>query len=73
MTKLLQSFGQFFRENSEVWLERFYYKEADPYLILLAFLQRCINGGGCIHREYALGRKGWIFLFLAKKDITLLK
>jgi hypothetical protein len=25
--------------------------------LLLAFLQRVINGGGTIHREYALGRK----------------
>ena len=46
-----------YRENSEVWLERFAYKEAGPHLLLLAFLQRIINGGGKIHREYALGRR----------------
>ncbi len=57
MKKLLQSFTQFYRENSEVWLEKFAYKEAGPHLLLLAFLQRIINGGGTIHREYALGRK----------------
>ncbi len=55
--KLLEGFTEFYRENSEVWLERFAYKEAGPHLLLLAFMQRIINGGGKIHREYALGRK----------------
>ncbi|MES2198770.1 MAG: AAA-like domain-containing protein [Chlamydiota bacterium] len=55
--KLLTGFTEFYRENSEIWLERFDYKEAGPHLLLLAFLQRIINGGGTIHREYALGRK----------------
>jgi len=57
MPKLLEAFTQFYRENSEIWLEKFSYKEAGPHLLLLAFLQRIINGGGTIHREYALGRK----------------
>ncbi|MFT4926685.1 MAG: hypothetical protein ACI8WB_002783, partial [Phenylobacterium sp.] len=55
--KLLCAFQQFFRENSEVWLERFDYKEAGPQLLMQAFLQRVVNGGGRINREYALGRK----------------
>ncbi len=57
MEKLLKRFQQFYRENSEVWLEKFAYKEAGPHLLLMAFLQRIINGGGRIHREYGLGRK----------------
>jgi hypothetical protein len=57
MKKLLQAFQQFFRENADAWLERFDYKEAAPHLLLQAFLQRIINGGGRINREYALGRK----------------
>lgn len=57
VAKLLTGFTKFYRENSEVWLERFAYKEAGPHLLLLAFLQRIINGGGKIHREYALGRR----------------
>ena len=56
MTKLLREFQQFFRENSESWLERFDYKEAGFQLLLQAFLQRIVNGGGFINREYALGR-----------------
>ena len=56
MDKLLSEFQQFFRENSESWLERFDYKEAGFQLLLQAFLQRIVNGGGYIDREYALGR-----------------
>ena len=55
--KLLEAFQQFFRENSENWLERFDYKEAGPQLLMQAFLQRVINGGGRISREYGLGRR----------------
>lgn len=46
MPKLLAAFQQFFRENAEIWLERFDYKEAAPQLLMQAFLQRIINGGG---------------------------
>jgi hypothetical protein len=55
--KLFEAFTQFYRENSAIWLEKFAYKEAGPHLLLMAFLQRVINGGGKIHREYALGTK----------------
>ena len=57
MPKLLAAFQQFFREHSQAWLERFDYKEAGPQLLLQAFLQRIINGGGRIGREYGLGRR----------------
>ena len=55
--KLLEAFQQFFRGHSEFWLERFAYKEAGPQLLLQAFLQRVLNGGGRIEREYGLGRQ----------------
>jgi hypothetical protein len=55
MSKLLSDFQQFFRENSESWLERFDYKEAGFQLLLQAYLQRIVNGGGLVDREYALG------------------
>ena len=54
--KLLAAFQEFFREHSEHWVERFQYKEAGPQLLLQAFLQRIVNGGGRIEREYGLGR-----------------
>ena len=57
LPKLLTAFQQFFREHAESWVERFAYKEAGPQLLLQAFLQRIVNGGGRIEREYGLGRK----------------
>lgn len=56
MGKLLKAFQKFFREHSEHWIERFDYKEAGPQLLWQAFLQRIINAGGRIEREYGLGR-----------------
>ena len=56
MEKLLLDFQQFFRENADSWIERFDYKESGPQLLLQAFLQRVVNGGGYIDREYGLGR-----------------
>ena len=53
--KLLEAFQQFYRENSEHWVERYGFKEAGPQLLLQAFLQRVVNSGGRIEREYALG------------------
>ena len=54
---LIASFQTFFREHSEHWVQRFdHYHEAGPQLLLQAHLQRVVNGGGLIEREYALGR-----------------
>ena len=57
MPKLLAAFQQFFREHADIWSEGFRYKEAAPQLLMQAFLQRVINGGGRINREYGLGRR----------------
>jgi hypothetical protein len=54
MKKLMRSFVEFYRENAH---EEFFYKEITPHILLQAFLQRIINSGGRIEREYALGRK----------------
>jgi hypothetical protein len=56
MHKLLSAFQEFFRQHSEHWVERFDYKEAGPQLLMQAFLQRIINTGGRVEREYGLGR-----------------
>jgi len=54
---LIEAFQAFFREHSEHWVQRFeQYHEAGPQLLLQAHLQRVVNGGGRIEREYALGR-----------------
>lgn len=55
MDALLKSFQEFYRENSEAWLERFDFREVGRQLLLMAFLQRIINGGGRIEREMAVG------------------
>lgn len=55
MDKLLKEFQKFYRKNSEHWLGRFQYKEAGHQLLLMAFLQRIINGGGRIERKMAVG------------------
>ena len=57
MEKMMLALQQFFRENSDTWIGRFDYAEAGPQLLLQAFLQRIVNGGGYIDREYGLGRK----------------
>ena len=57
MVKLLTDFQQFFRQNSDSWIQKFDYAEAGPQLLLQAFLQRIVNGGGYIDREYGLGRR----------------
>ena len=56
MEKLLTDFQQFFRQNADSWIGKFDYAEAGPQLLLQAFLQRIVNGGGYIDREYGLGR-----------------
>jgi hypothetical protein len=57
MSKLLIGFTQFFRENAHIVGTQLPYQESMPHLLLMAFLQRILNGGGEIKREYALGRK----------------
>jgi hypothetical protein len=57
MEKLLSAFQQFFREHSDAWMDGFTFKEAGPQLLMQAFLQRIVNGGGRISREYGLGLK----------------
>ena len=56
VVKLLAAFQTFFREHSEHRVARFEYQEAGPQLLLQAYLQRIVNGGGRIEREYGLGR-----------------
>jgi hypothetical protein len=62
MDFLIKDFQEFWRENSEIWINRYKtklyeYDEAAPHLVLQAFLQRVLNGDGYIIREMALGSK----------------
>lgn len=61
--ELLAGFQDFFRQHSEQWLKRFDYQAAGPQLLLQAYLQRVLNSGGHVDREYGAGR-GRIDLFV---------
>ena len=56
MQGLLLAFQDFWRENAGMNKAPFEYNEAYPHIVLQAFLQRVINGGGEIIREMALGK-----------------
>jgi hypothetical protein len=56
MDKLLKEFQKFWRRYADKWEEKADYTEAFPHLLLMAFLQRVLNGGGRIERECAAGR-----------------
>ena len=72
MNSLLKTFQQFWRENSEIWIEKYDYKEAAPHLVLQVLLQRVINGGGDILREYSSGRRQFdLCVLYAKKKYPL--
>ena len=69
MAKLLAAFATFFAEHAEHWLDHMGdYREAGPQLILQAYLQRIVNGGGRIEREYGLGRGRTDLLVLWPRD-----
>jgi hypothetical protein len=54
---LLDAFRDWWRQNADVVAGQMSeYPEAVPHLALCAFLQRVINGGGRVHREFAAGR-----------------
>ncbi len=57
MPALMAEFQRFWRENSGADREVYGYKEATPHLVMCAFLQRVVNGGGHIAREMALGSR----------------
>ena len=64
--KLMAAWQTFWRKDGHLDAGGFSYKESGPHLMLMAFLQRVVNGGGRIDREYALG-KGALDLLLTWK------
>jgi type II secretory pathway predicted ATPase ExeA len=53
--QFLLNFQDFWRQHGETMMKSAPYHEAAPHLVLMAYLQRVINGGGRIEREYAAG------------------
>jgi len=56
MDRILKEFQKFWRRHSDVWETQTEYVEAFPHLLVMAFLQRVLNGGGNVERECAAGR-----------------
>jgi hypothetical protein len=68
MAKLMAAWQRFWRKDGHLAAEGFQYREAGPHLMLMAFLQRIVNGGGTIEREYGLGR-GALDLLVAWRGV----
>jgi hypothetical protein len=54
--RVLDEFAAFWGEHSDVLTRGQVYHEAAPQLVFMAFLQRIVNGGGQVEREYGVGR-----------------
>jgi hypothetical protein len=54
--RFLDEFSAFWREHGEVLENAGAYHEVAPQLVLMAYLQRVVNGGGFVEREYGVGR-----------------
>jgi hypothetical protein len=54
--RLLQEFAEFWRKHGDILTSRDEYHESAPHLVFMGFLQRLVNGGGHISREYGIGR-----------------
>jgi len=63
MKALLEAFGQWWIAHGETVAGRLDSHEVAPQLVLMAFLQRVVNGGGFVDREYGIG-KGAIDLLM---------
>jgi Holliday junction resolvase-like predicted endonuclease len=55
MENVLTRFIAFYKENGEMLTARELYPESAHHLAFMAWLQRIVNGGGYIRREYATG------------------
>jgi hypothetical protein len=53
---LLREFAAFWREHADVLTSGIVYHEVAPQLVLMGYLQRLVNGGGYVDREYGTGR-----------------
>ncbi|MEW6741699.1 MAG: ATP-binding protein [Planctomycetota bacterium] len=56
LDRLLEEFRAFWAEHGEALAAGIAYPEVAPQLVLMAYLQRVVNGGGYVDREYGVGR-----------------
>jgi type II secretory pathway predicted ATPase ExeA len=67
---LREAFLKFWLQHGEPLLGSTVYHEIAPHLVLMAFLDRVVNGGGTLEREYAIG-SGRMDLCLRYGSVTL--
>ena len=53
---ILSEFAIWWKENAEVMLKGHVYHEVAAQIVFMAWLQRVVNGGGIVDREYGVGR-----------------
>ena len=53
---ILSEFMIWWKRHGEIMLQGTFYSEAAAQLVFMAWLQRVVNGGGLIDREYGVGR-----------------
>jgi hypothetical protein len=75
LPKLIEGFLAFWRRNGEVLLKGMPYQEAAPHLVFMAYLQRIVNAGGRITREFAVGtgRADLVVEYHGRQDVIELK
>jgi hypothetical protein len=75
MRKLIQGFIDFWRRHGEAVYGDMPYREAAPHLIFMGYLQRIVNAGGRIDREFAIGtgRTDLVVEFGGRQDVIELK
>lgn len=54
--RFLTEFILFWKQHGDVLAAGMPYHEVAPHLVLMAFLQRVVNGGGYVDREFGVGR-----------------
>ena len=68
--QFLDNFFAFWLEHGEAMMKSVPYHEAAPTLVLMAYLQRVVNGAGRIEREYAAG-SGRMDLLVLHGDLRM--
>ena len=56
MERVLREFADFWREHGDILADGMSYHEVAPQLVIMAWLQRVVNSGGYVDREYGIGR-----------------
>ncbi len=54
--RVLREFAEFWREHGDILADGMSYHEVAPQLVIMAWLQRVVNSGGYVDREYGIGR-----------------